>query len=271
MSFNFFQTKLFKVIIIIAISVFFVFLNPGNFFNPVRSVIFSLFSPIQKTFYVLGFEVSQLKDFFLSIGQLKNENEKLLRENREFAAERAYFSEIKRENEILREEMGILPKNDFNLEGASVIGQSIHGQEDWLKIDKGERNGIVQGMPVIVNKGILIGEIKEVYWNTSNIILLSNPKSAVNAIDSNTNSKGIVKGEYGMGIVIDMVLQSESLNKGDEIVTSGIGKKFPKGLLIGRIKEIILSPDRLFQKGVIVSDVDFSRLQFVFVIKDQKQ
>lgn len=267
MSFNFFHTKLFKVVTTLVISGFLVFINPYNFFNPVRSAFFFVFSPFQKVAYGLTFEISEIKNFLSSIGQLKKENEKLIKENREFLAEKSKLEEVGRENEILRQELKLLPREKFNLEGASVISQDFYGQGDWIEINKGSSNGIEKEMPVIVDSGILIGKIGDVFSTTSKVILLSSPGSAVNAIDAKTESKGVVRGEYGLGVILDMVLQSESLNQGDDVITSGIGKGFPRGLLIGKIQEIGSSGDKLFKRAVISSPVDFSRLRFVFVIK----
>jgi rod shape-determining protein MreC len=210
----------------------------------------------------------EIRNFLSSIGQLKNENERLIKENREFLAEKSGLEEMGRENEILRRELKLLPKEKFNLEGGSVTSQDFYGQGDWLEIDKGSNSGIEKEMPVVVDSGILIGKIGEVYPTTSKVILLSSPESAVNAIDSKTDSKGVVRGEYGLGVIMDMVLQSESLNRGDDIITSGIGKGFPRGLLIGKAQEIGSSGDKLFKRAIISSPVDFSRLRFVFVIKN---
>jgi rod shape-determining protein MreC len=268
MSSNIFKTKLFKVIVIVIISSFLVFLNPYNAFNPIRSVFFVIFSPFQKVSYKLTFEISEVKNFLSSIGQLKKENENLIKENRELLAEKTKLEDAGRENEILRQELKLLPREKFNLEGAGIVSQDFYGQGDWIEIDKGSKDGIEKEMPVIVDSGILVGKIGETYFNTSKVILLSNPDSTVNVIDSKTNSKGVLRGEYGLGVIMDMVLQSESLNQGDDVITSGIGKGFPRGLLVGKIQEIGSSEDRLFRRAIISSPVDFSRLQFVFVIKN---
>jgi rod shape-determining protein MreC len=267
MSFKFFSTKLFKFIIVIAISGSLIFLNPYRIFNPVRSALFFIFSPLQKMAYGLASEMSEIKNSLSSIGQLKKENEKLLQENRDFLAEQSKFEEIGKENETLREQLKLLPREKFDLEGASIISQNSYEQNDWIEIDKGGKDGIVNDMPVIVNSGILVGKVSEVYYNTSKVLLIDNPDNAVNAVDSETNSKGVVKGEYGLGITMSMVLQNDALNKGDKVVTSGIGGSFPQGLLIGNIGEITSSADKLFQQAAISSPINFSQLRFVFVIK----
>lgn len=268
MSFNFFRTKLFKVLITVSISVCLIVINPHGFFNPIRAAFFVVFSPFQKVAYGLAFEASEIKNFLCSIGQLKGENEKLIEENRFLLAENSKLREAGKENEKLREELRILPREKYELEGCIVISRDSNEQEGWIGIDKGGKNGIVKDMPVIVDSGILIGKIEEVYPTTSKVQLLSNIESSINAIDSKTGSKGIIKGEFGLGIIIDMVLQSEALNQGDEAVTSGVGKGFPPGLLIGKIGDVSSSENGLFQKAIISSPIDFSRLKFVFVIKN---
>lgn len=268
MSFNFFHTKLFKVLVIVSLSVFLIILNPRGFFSPVKTAFFVVFSPFQKVAYGLTFEASEIKKFISSIGQLKKENEKLIEENRSLLAENSKLREEGKENEKLREELRLLPRDKFNLEGSAVISRDSNEQGSWIEIDKGKKDEIKKDMPVIVNSGILIGKIEEVYPTTSKVLLLSDMGSSINAVDSKTGSKGIVRGEFGLGIIMDMVLQSEALNPGDDVVTSGVGKGFPAGLLIGKIGEVSPSGSELFQRAIISSPVDFSRLQFVFVIKN---
>jgi rod shape-determining protein MreC len=268
MSFNFFKTKLFKIIVVIAIGGFFIFISPFGVFNPIRSVLFFIFSPIQKIVYGFSYECSSIGNFVGSIGQLKKENEKLIEENRDLKTEIAKLEKDKSENETLREELKILPRNKFNLEGAVIIGSDPSNEGAWVAVNKGKNNGIEKGMAVIAGKGALLGKIDEVYFSSSKVMLLTNTQSKISAIDSKTGAKGVVGGEYGLGIIFDMVLQSESLNVGDEIITSEIGKDIPSGLWVGTVQEIGSSSDRLFQRAIISPAADVSKKEFVFVIKE---
>jgi rod shape-determining protein MreC len=122
-------------------------------------------------------------------------------------------------------------------------------------------------MPVIAYEGILIGKTSEVFSGSSKVTLLSDAESAVNASDLESGARGVLKGEYGLGIVLDMVSQADVMNAGDTVVTSGLGSEMPKGLLIGKILETKVTGDKLFQQAVVAPRVKYSKLEAVFVIK----
>lgn len=247
-----------------------VFLNPAGFFRPFRSGIKMLVSPFQKIAYLISLKAGLAEEFIFSIGQLKKENESLVRESLELKAENARLADIKRQNEILSEQLDLLPRQKFELENAYVISQDPRGFGNWMEISKGSQNGIQEGMPVIVSRGILVGKIEEVHLNSSKVLLATSPESVVGAMAAKSGTKGVVRGEYGLGIILDMVLQTDEIKTGDEIVTSGIGNNVPRGLLIGTAREVRLSPDQLYQQAVITSPVHFSKLEIVSVIKNTK-
>jgi rod shape-determining protein MreC len=268
---KFFSYKLTKVLVVLVVFGLLVFFNPKNFFQPIRSAMFWFFSPIQKVVYNFSQEIASIKDFFLSIGELKTENEKLIKENQNLLSENASLNNIAKENDFLRHQMELLPRGKFNLAIANVTGQDPYALGNWIEIDKGERDGIAQDMPVIISNGIFIGKISEVGFSSSKVILISSPESAVNGMDLKTEAKGIAKGEYGLGIILDMILPSETVNVGDDIVTSGLGKNIPRGLFIGKVKAMQFSQDRLFQQAIVASSIDFSKLSQVFIIKEFKR
>ena len=267
MSQKYFTSKLIKLLATVAICLLLIFLNPRGLFDPVRGFLYTVAYPFQKTFYLLSDKGENTYDFFKSIGDLKTENERLEKENNSMAAENAGLQAEKKENETLRDQLGLLPRNKYTLESSYVIGQDPQKLGSWLIIDKGSASGIETGMPVIVSDGIMIGKVQEVYPASSKISLLTDSSSSINALDMETNSKGIIKGEYGLGIVLDMVEQTDVINSGDTVVTSGLGSDIPRGLLIGKIQETGSSQDKLFQQALVIPRVKYSKLDVVFVIK----
>lgn len=262
--------RLIKIFLAVCFCVILIFFNFGKTQSFVQSFFIWTAYPFQKTASFLGEEISQTLYFLSSISDLKKENESLEKENYALSGKIALLESQKKENEELRKELKLLPNKRFDLAGAFVIGQNSDNSGNWIMIDKGSSDGIAKNMPVIVYEGILVGKVDEVFQNSSKINLLSSAFSSVNAFDLETEAKGVIKGEYGLGIILDIVDQSGVLNQGDVVATSGLGGNVPRGLLIGKIQEIRNSNDKLFQQAVIIPRVKYTDLEIVFVIKNEK-
>lgn len=267
---KFSSRKLFKFLLVVAIFGLLVFINPQGFFNPVVSIFGKIAHPFQETTYSVSYKTNELVDFFVSIGDLKEENKKLRMENLDLTSENAALRDMEKENEFLREQIKLLPREKFELEAAFVISEDPQGSGNWIEIDKGYEDGLREGMAVIVSRGILIGKIQQVFSGKSKVMLLSNPKSAIGIFISQSGAKGIIKGEYGLGLIADSILQTDSVSVGNEVVTTGSGVEIPRGLLIGTVQQTRPSNDHLFQQAIISSPVNVSKLATVFVIKASK-
>jgi len=261
---SFYNRKIFRVIVVVAVFGFLIFWNPFNFF---RGVIFRVAYPFGKILFVSSEKTKQTIFFVSSIGEMKSENEKLNDENVRLAAENAMLRDMKKENDILREQNNLFPRDRFEGQMAQVIGRDVGGVGNWIMIDKGIRDGISDGMPVIAFGKNLVGRVKKAYATSSQVMLLSNPESSINAEMGMTQAKGIVRGEYGLGLILDNVLQTDKIDIGDEIITSGIGGGMPRGLLIGKAKEVYASPDHLFWRAIVFQLIVPTDLRFVSVIK----
>jgi len=265
---KFTQTKLFRALVVFGVLWIIVAFGPAWLIAPIRSSLMTVALPFQKIFSVAAFEIADTFRFFASIGELKSENERLEKARLELLALNAKFSDVSRENDELRRAWGLVPRERFSLIPAEVIGRDVSGLGNWLSINEGAQDGIRKGMPVIVDAGILIGRVVEVFPMSARVMLLSNPESLTNGVALDTDARGIVKGEYGLGLLFGMVLQADTLRAGDTVVTSGLGGEIPKGLLIGTIQETRFSDDRLFQQASLLSPVRFDRLRYVFVIEN---
>jgi rod shape-determining protein MreC len=267
---KYFTSKIVKLVLVVIVCLVLIFTNPKGIFDPVRGFFLRLSIPFQRIFFDLSERSGELVFFLGSISELKTENAELVKENNALAAQLAKLEQEKKENVTLREQLDLLPKDKFDLVGSFVVGQDPQGSFGWVLIDKGEDVGIKSGMAAIVSGGILVGKVDEVYAHSAKVNFLLNATSSINALDLETSAKGIVRGEYGLGLVLDMVAQTDLLNVGDSIVTSGLGSEIPKGLLIGKVKEIQVSRDKLFQGAIITSRVKYANLDTIFIIKNQK-
>lgn len=265
-----FAKKIFKVGVISVILLFFIMVNPVGLTSPFRSTFKLILSPFQKVFYSTAVGMENIGDFLGSIGELKRENEQLIKEKSQLLSENAMLKDVEKENANLREQLGLLPRDHYDLAAAFVISQDPNGTGNWLEINKGSIDGISKGSSVIVSRGILIGRVQEVGLKTSRITLLTNPNSTINVTSLKNGTKGVAKGEYGLGIIFDMILQTDAIEVGDEVITSGIGGDIPRGLYVGTVQEVHPSEDHLFQQAVISSPVETSKLNAVFVIKGVK-
>ncbi len=264
---KYFTSKITKLVATIIVCALLIFFNPSGLLNPVRGFFLRVSRPFQTVFYGASQKIGGTVSFWSSISEIRNDNVKLTKENNALASELARFKQADSENAILREQLGLIPKDKFSLIGGFVIGQDPQGSESWVIFDKGEKDGIVPGMAVIVSNGIIIGKVDEVYPTSSKINLLASSNSSVNVADVETGAKGIIRGEYGLGLVMDMVTQADVLNEGDTIVTTGLGSNIPRGLFVGKVKEVKVSQDKLFQRAVVVSRIKYSKLDVVFAIK----
>jgi rod shape-determining protein MreC len=146
-----------------------------------------------------------------------------------------------------------------------VIGRDTTGLLRTLTIDVGTRDGITVGMPVVTDLG-LIGRIYRVAATTSQIQLVTDINSYVNARLQTSRGEGSIVGTASGDLRMTFIPLASEIKDGDSVVTSGIGAKFPPGILIGQVTNSRLDDTRLFQEAQVRSLVDFNHLEIVMVV-----
>jgi len=111
-----------------------------------------------------------------------------------------------------------------------------------------------------------VGRTVSVSPNYAQVLLVTDQNSAVDGLVQRSRCRGMLKGRGLSECSFDYVIKACDIETGDAIVTSGLGRAFPKGLYLGTVKQIDDSPDKLFKDVRVVSAVDFSKLEEVLVI-----
>lgn len=160
---------------------------------------------------------------------------------------------------------------NYNLSMAKVIGRDPSNWYKTVIIDRGYKQGIQAKMTVITHQG-LVGTVINTSANTAEVLLILDGEGAVGArVFDNRVTPGVVIGD-GYSDILKMAYLSHNaeIEKGQTIVTSGLGGLYPKGIRIGRVEKVELEPNGLTKTAIIRPFVDFSRLEEVFVILQVK-
>lgn len=257
----------YAVLCVIIILALFLFLNTAHK-KPLQSFVQWTTSPVASFFSGAGYWLKDKTGFIASIGELKDQNEELHKENIRIKSQIAKLKNIENENEELRNQLELAPREKYDLEAALVSGKNLAKGSEIFYLNKGKKDGVSSGMPVIVGEGVLVGKVEKVFPGSCEVRLILDSDIKVNAEILESETKGMVHGEYGSSVVMDKIPQSIEIKKEETVVTSGLGGTFPGGLLIGYIKEVSTTADQLFQKASLNLPAEIEESRMVWIIKE---
>lgn len=259
-------SKKFLFSFILAVILLLIFLHTKGFLVPVERFIYDITVPIQSAFKIISNKTIDFIKVISSIKTLNRDNHTLREENKRLLSVESQIAALKEENEALRKEFGLLPREKYTLEKAFVSSFDPSGIIKAVTINKGWKNGLEEGMPVIVSEGILIGQLKEVGMYSSKVLLIIDDQTRIDAKIQESGARGTIKGKYGLGLSLENIPQDVVIKKGDLVTTSGRSGIFPSDLIIGRIQEVYSGTNEIFQKASVIPEASFSSLKVVSVI-----
>lgn len=147
---------------------------------------------------------------------------------------------------------------------AQVIGTSGSDQSRVLYLDKGSKDGIQTDMAVITPAGI-VGKIVQVFPNSSQVLPINDQFSGVGVALKDSRLQGILKGGPDGTTTLQYIMSDEAVKPGEEVITSGGDRIFPKGLPVGTVASVQPGKD-LFLKIRVAPAAHLSRLEDVLVV-----
>ena len=201
---------------------------------------------------------------------MKQENEKLKQENSELTHALRELEIVKAENSTLREYVNLKDKyTEYTTYPANVIQSDISNYSKVIIINAGRKDGIDVNMTVISDKG-LVGHVISVTDDTAKVQTIIDTSSTVTSTISTTRDSIISRGiiDSNNKLQASFIPTEANILEGDKVETSGIGGIYPKGIIIGTIKEIITTSNVTDRYAVVEPAVDFSKLNAVLIIKE---
>ena len=244
---NFIKNKYFWLVLIVFIGTFWLINNTSSErhnISVLEKMIRDAYTPLQSGVVEFKENLGQVNAFFASKQEMHQEIGRLQEENQRLIMENQVLREDKMELRRLRSLLGFrdISLDKYQMVGARVIARSPNNWYRNIVIDKGTDSGIRKGMAVISPHG-LVGRVASVSRESAHVDLIIHREIAVGAIvQENRETQGIVE---GLGISQNLRMVNipyySTIKEGYHIITSGLSESYPKGINIGRVKEVSCS------------------------------
>ena len=241
----------------------------SDWFKPVRSTSHAAMQPI----YELSLLPSYAKHW--AGGSLQSK-EALRRENMQLKSQLIHaHAKLQQQDYILTQNarlQGILSTTkpeQFDLNLAQVIGTDTNLLRQIVVLNKGEQDGVQVGQTVIDEDGVL-GQIINVYPNTSRLLLITDEQQSVAVTVKRTGQRAIVTGQgIPSSLSLNYVFKTSDVRVGDELVSSGLGGRIPAGYRVGRIAHVKDEQTDNFRTIEVTPAANFIDNAYVLILQDK--
>jgi rod shape-determining protein MreC len=258
------------IVLIVALVLMWFDSKNSEWFKPIRNTSHAAMQPI----YELSLLPSYAKHW--ASGSLQSK-EALRRENIQLKSQLIHAqAKLQQQDYILAQNarlQGILSTTEpeqFDLNLAQVIGTDTNLLRQIVMLNKGAQDGVQVGQTVIDEKGIL-GQIINVYPNTSRLLLITDEQQSVAVTVKRTGQRAIVTGQgIPTSLSLDYVFKTSDVRVGDELVSSGLGGRIPAGYRVGRIAHIKEVQADNFKSIEVTPAANFIDNAYVLILQDKR-
>lgn len=203
---------------------------------------------------------------FGSRTELAADNEKLKTENLLLQGRLQKLAALTEQNVRLRELLNSSALVNEKVEVAELIGMDPNPFTHRIIINKGERDGVVLGQPVLDARG-LMGQVVELMPYTSRVLLLTD---TTHSIPVQVNRNGLRAIASGTGnperLELRHVADTADIKEGDLLVSSGLGQRFPAGYPVATVKEVIHDSGQPFAIVRAVPTAALNRSRYLLLV-----
>lgn len=259
------------VVILLAVPFFFLRANirdPGQL-SALDRAILKISLPVQYASSALARGVSNLWGDYVYLVEVKADNERLAYENARLRDRVRELEQNQAENRRLKRLLGLKESIPGDLVSAQVIAKDLNEffRTASVATDRSGRD-IRANMPVISQDGV-VGKVQRVAGDRVDVLLAVDPRSGIDVVNELTGARGFILGtgdQTKYTCKVQLVERTDEVNVGDLLVTSGIGRSFPKGIPVARVTKVIKRDFGIYQEVEAVPTVDFSRLEEVLIL-----
>jgi len=249
--------------ILLLLSLVIVFFGQNQIILLFKHYLSETLRPFEVVFSKTSNWLSFWQSAVFNIKNIKESNTRLISENLDLYNKLAKLPQLEEENSLLREKLNLSQKV-INTCLAGVIGRDFQNNRSFL-IDKGTNDGLAIGMVVISENETLIGRIADASYNISKVQTMLDAQSRIAAITATSKISGLVRG-LGSDVIFDLIVKNKKPEIGELVISSGTDGIWPRGFIIGKIKEVKSQDNQVFNTADIELLAKLQDFDSVFVI-----
>ncbi len=230
----------------------------------IRVWAITLVTPVESgVVHVEDFFHNVWRDYFY-LRDVRSENDQLRDENAQLRLEQVRMAEDVGQAQRLQSLLAFKKQFISQTIAAQVVGSSGSEQSRIIYIDKGANDGIKPDMAVIAPSGV-VGKVVNVFSTSAQVLEINDSSSGVGAILEKSRLQGILRGNANGEAVLRYIMADEKVEVGEQVLTSGGDRIFPKGLPIGEVTKVTPGTD-VFMDIRVKPSARLDKLEEVLVI-----
>jgi rod shape-determining protein MreC len=264
------------VVLLLAVPFFFLraSIRSPEQMNAIDRALSRVSASIEYAAAALARGVSSLVGDYVYLVDVKADNNKLAYENSNLRQRVSDLVRVEAENERLRGLLALREEVDPEAVSAVVIAKDT---TSYFRVTRvildTPAPGVKAHMPVIAQGGV-VGVVERVAGEKIDVQLAVDSGFGVDVYVERTRARGFVRGvgDEGQYLVhVEYVRREDELDVGDVFLTSGLGCRFPQGIPVAKVTQVIKKEFGVYQRVEAIPTVDFSRLSDVLILIDQRE
>lgn len=262
-----------SVIVLLALAVPFWVLrasmrDPRKISGP-DAVIVRLATPLQLVSATLARGISSVWGDYIYLVDVKEDNTRLSSQNARLQERVRKLEALEEENRRLRRLLDLKQSLKTEVVSAQVIGKNTNEffRVARVTLDRDARD-VGANLPVLSQDGV-VGTTLKTAGDTVDVRLVVDAGSSVDVVVQRTGARGFVRGtgdESKYSCSVQYVERTDEVEVGDLLVTSGVGRRFPKGIPVATVTQVVRRDFGIYQQVTATPTVDFSRVEEVLIL-----
>lgn len=269
-----FKNKFF--IIALSVAIFFTVLcstlsimGKGDFLKDSANVIVT---PFRYVAIKISDSINGFSRYFKNIEKIYEENAELKKKIADLEKELNSEKGAKEENRILRNYLDLKETHsNFEILDALIVGYSSENIHTFFTLNRGSRDGVKLGMPIINEVG-LIGSVCEVGYNWCRVRVISEASSGVGAYVKRSGEIGVLSGvvpnKDGRTCILEYLNENADIEVGDMIFTSGNGSSHPRDIYIGKVVSVEVDKYLRTKVATVECAVNLESVRYVMIVTE---